>query len=123
MKLNKSQITAIASKIKFDADKKDNEILKEASKKYLKIANEIIALEKVAKVAEDKIKDIKQKTGLGYYTTYNDTKPETIAHDIAKKQSKIETVCVNQIESALVIASVDSQDMETLLKNYEKFLI
>lgn len=122
MKLNKSQISAIASKIEHEQKKKFDDQVKAASKKYLGDAKRIISLEKKIDEMQEEVVEIKKR--YYYYISSNGSmKPEDLAIQLTVYKVTNKVPSHTQIEEALTIASVDSNDMEQLMKNYEKFLI
>lgn len=124
MKLNKSQISAIASKLEHEHRIKAEKELVLKSKKYMPDAVKVIALEKQRSQLDTKIDSIKKKYVQGYVYIGTMTNAEAYALEFAKKKETVNSkFTCGSIEEALTIASVDAADMDALMKNYEKFLI
>lgn len=122
MKLSKSQINAIATKIQHELKEKQLAIITTHSRKYMPDAIKMAALLKEEEVINNKYLAIKNKYK-GYMSFNANSKPEQIASEICKL-NEINTISsLEAIENSLIIASVDAADMDALMKNYQKFLI
>jgi hypothetical protein len=120
MKLTRSQIRAIASKIAHERTIKHNAEIASRRKKYIPDAQKVVDIDKQIKVLAEKKEAVLKNYS---FYRYNVNTLEEYTNEMCKSKEKIKDFSKEKIEEALVIASVDAADMDALMKNYEKFLI
>lgn len=121
MKLNKSQIEAIASKIEFERNSKFKEEVAKKVKQYMPDALKIMELNKQeSSISEQRGKIFSKYSGRSFYGCNT---LEQYAETMCEIKEKIISHSHQKIVDSLIIASVDAADMDALMKNYEKFLI